>query len=187
MWTSSGQDILVLNEALFCQQYKGRIVDYSRLFGFPYQSAALYDDAWGNAILSRWPILRSHQMRTRDRGGLVAMIRLPTGGLAVASYHPHPDRNPTDKAADFVRLMADLSGPLIVCGDFNCVSPEDAIERPAMINAFRRFSREPEATVDQFIESGRQVFGALRGLELKDAMPPAGRRFFDSNRPDQPR
>ena len=28
-------DILVLNEALFCQQYRGHIVDYARLFGFP--------------------------------------------------------------------------------------------------------------------------------------------------------
>jgi exodeoxyribonuclease III len=121
-------DILVLNEALFCQEYKGCIVDYSRLFGFPYQSAALYDDAWGNAILSRWPILRSHQMRTKDRGGLVAVIDMPVGELTVASYHPPPNRNPTDKAADFVRLVADLSGPLIVCGDFNCVSHEDAIE-----------------------------------------------------------
>ena len=61
-------DMLVLNEALYSRQYRGHMVDYARLFGFPYQSAALYDDAWGNAILSRCPILRSHEMRTEDRG-----------------------------------------------------------------------------------------------------------------------
>jgi hypothetical protein len=41
-------DILVLNEALFCRTYAG-------LFGYPYHAASLYDDAWGNAILSRHP------------------------------------------------------------------------------------------------------------------------------------
>jgi hypothetical protein len=41
-------DILVLNEALFCRQYSGKVVDYARLFKFPYEAAALYDEAWGN-------------------------------------------------------------------------------------------------------------------------------------------
>ena len=170
-------DMLVLNEALYSRQYRGHMVDYARLFGFPYQSAALYDDAWGNAILSRCPILRSHEMRTEDRGGLVAAVDTPNGELMVASYHPHPSRPPSDKAADFERLVADLSGPLIVCGDLNCISPDDAIDRSAMAAAFRRFARDPEAAVEQFIESGRHVFGALGKHGLKDAIPLAGRRY----------
>jgi endonuclease/exonuclease/phosphatase family metal-dependent hydrolase len=171
-------DILVLNEALFCQQYRGHIVDYARLFGFPYQVAA-YDDAWGNAILSRLPILRSYQMRTEDRGGIVALIDAPTGEFAVASYHPHPNRNPADKAADFVHLVADLRGPLVVCGDFNCVSPEDEIDRIAMVAAFQRFSPEPDAALDQFIESGRQVLtpcarlGSRTPYHRRDAVTPS--------------
>ncbi len=110
-------------------------------------------------------------MRTEDRGGLVALIDAQIGEFAVASYHPHPNRNPADKAADFVHLVADLRGPLVVCGDFNCVSPEDEIDRIAMVAAFQRFSPEPDAALDQFIESGRQVFNALRALGLKDAIP----------------
>jgi endonuclease/exonuclease/phosphatase family metal-dependent hydrolase len=170
-------DILVLNEALFCRQYSGRTVDYARLFGFPYQSAALYDDAWGNAILSRHPISKSYEMRTHERGGLAAVIVTPMGSLTVASYHPHPSRHPEEKASDFVRLVADLTGPLIVCGDLNCISPEDAIDRDALINSFHRFSREPEASVDQFIASGQHVFRALGALGLTDAIPSAGRRY----------
>jgi endonuclease/exonuclease/phosphatase family metal-dependent hydrolase len=170
-------DILVLNEALFCRQHLGRTVDYAGLFGFPYQAAALYDGAWGNAILSRFPILRSHEMRTEERGGLVAAVAMPIGEFTVASYHPHPSRLPADKAADFERLVADVSGPLIVCGDLNCISPEDAIDRDAMVVAFRRFAHAPEASVDQFIESGRQVFGALAKFGLSDAIPSIGRRY----------
>jgi hypothetical protein len=52
-----------------------------------------------------------------------------------------------------------------------------AFDRSAMIAAFRRFSRDPESAVDQFIESGREVFGALSKFGLKDAIPPAGRRY----------
>jgi endonuclease/exonuclease/phosphatase family metal-dependent hydrolase len=170
-------DILVLNEALFCRQHRGTVVDYAGLFGFSYEAAALYDEAWGNAILSRYPVTTSHEMRTHNRGGLTAVIATPTGVLTVASYHPHPSRHPASKASDFVRLIADLTGPLIVCGDLNCISPEDAVDRAAMIAGFRRFSPDPEATVDQFIDSGRLVFEALSRFGLKDAVPPTGRRY----------
>jgi len=170
-------EVLVLNEALFCQQYRGHVIDYGRLFGFPYQAAALYDNAWGNVVLSRHPILRSHEMKTEGRGGVVALIDAPIGTFTVASYHPHPSRNPSDKAADFERLVAGLEGPLIVCGDLNCISPADVIDRDALIVAFRRFARDPEATLAQFIESGRQVFGALAKFGLEDAIPLMGRRY----------
>jgi endonuclease/exonuclease/phosphatase family metal-dependent hydrolase len=170
-------DILVLNEALFCRQYRGRSVDYARLFAFPHEAAALYDGAWGNAILSRYPITRSRQVHVPERGGLIAVIESPLGQFAVASYHPHPNREPLEKAADFVRLVSGLSGPIIVCGDLNCISPEDPIDRPALVEAFRAFAKEPDAVLDQFIESGRQVFGALGRLGFRDAVPPAGRRY----------
>jgi endonuclease/exonuclease/phosphatase family metal-dependent hydrolase len=170
-------DILVLNEALFCRQFLGKTVDYASLFGFPYQAAALYDDAWGNAILSRFPITRSREMQIHNRGGLASVIATPTGELTVASYHPHPSRYPENKASDFVRLISGVTGPLVVCGDLNCISPEDSIDRAAMIEAFRSFSPAAEAAVDQFIESGRHVFRALGELGLKDAIPPAGRRY----------
>jgi endonuclease/exonuclease/phosphatase family metal-dependent hydrolase len=170
-------DILVLNEALFCRQFLGRTVDYAGLFGFPYQAAALYDEAWGNAILSRFPVTRSHEMQIYNRGGLASVIAAPTGELTVASYHPHPSRYPENKASDFVRLVSGVTGPLIVCGDLNCISPEDAIDRSAMIEAFRSFSPDAEAAVHQFIESGRHVFRALGELGLKDAIPPTGRRY----------
>jgi endonuclease/exonuclease/phosphatase family metal-dependent hydrolase len=170
-------DILVLNEALFCRQFQGRVVDYGRLFDFPYQAAALYHDAWGNAILSRYPIAKSQEMRIHNRGGLTTVIAVPAGPLSVASYHPHPSREPGNKAADFVRLIEAATGPLIVCGDLNCISPEDDVDRSALLVGFRRFSPDPEAQVEQFIESGRRVFDALRELGLDDAVPPRGRRY----------
>src|SRR5215510_6031498 len=126
-------DILVLNEALFCRAHAGRTVDYGALFAFPQQAAALYDGAWGNAILSQHPIARSGEMRIYNRGGLTALISTPLGPLTVASYHPHPLRSPENKARDFASMVARLEGPLIVCGDFNAINPQDAIDRAQLI------------------------------------------------------
>jgi len=159
-------DILVLNEALFCRHFAGRAVDYGCLFDFPFQSVALYDDAWGNAILSRCPIVNSQEMRIYNRGGLV-----------VASYHPHPARYPENKALDFTRLVEGVTGAIFVCGDLNCISPQDHTNRGQLVEAFRNFSPNPEIAVDQFIESGKRVFSALAKLGFTDAVPASGRRY----------
>jgi endonuclease/exonuclease/phosphatase family metal-dependent hydrolase len=169
--------ILVLNEALFCRQFANKAVDYGSIFGFPYQAAALYDDAWGNAVLSRFPIIKTEEMRIYNRGGLIATIETTAGPLTVASYHPHPQRLPENKALDFGRLVAGLTGPVLVCGDFNCISPEDFLDRRQLIEAFRSFSTNPEAAVERYIDSGKQVFGTLGKLGFKDAVPLAGRRY----------
>jgi endonuclease/exonuclease/phosphatase family metal-dependent hydrolase len=170
-------DLLVLNEALFCRQHEGRMLDYGELFGFPYQAAALYDGAWGNAILSRYPIAKSEEMHIYNRSGLTALIDSPHGRFTVASYHPHPNRYPDNKALDFARMIAGVTGPLILCGDLNCINPEDHIDRAALIASFAHFTATAETAVDQLIESGRLVFGALYQRGLRDAVPPAGRRY----------
>jgi endonuclease/exonuclease/phosphatase family metal-dependent hydrolase len=170
-------DVLVLNEALFCRAHIGQRVDYHRLFGFLHETAALYEGAWGNAILSRFPIIGSQELRVYNRGGLIAAIATPAGSLTVASYHPHPRRIPEHKALDFWRLMDGLTGPIILCGDLNCISPEDDIDRQQLVASFRDFARRPEADVDRFLESGRLVFATLGRLGLRDAIPAGGRRY----------
>src|SRR5260370_247555 len=75
------------------------------------------------------------------------------------------------------RLPQPLGGTIVLCGDLNAISPADVVDRPRLIAAFRRFASNPEATVDQFIESGRKVFAGLAELGLRDAIPAAGRRY----------
>jgi endonuclease/exonuclease/phosphatase family metal-dependent hydrolase len=169
--------ILVLNEALFCRQFAGNAIDYGDIFQFPYQAAALYDDAWGNAVLSRFPITKTEEMRIYNRGGLLATIETTDGPVTVASYHPHPQRLPENKALDFGRLVAGLTGPIIICGDFNCISPGDHIDRAQLVEAFRNFSTSAEVAVERYIDSGKRVFDTLGKLGFKDAVPPAGRRY----------
>lgn len=170
-------DFLVLNEALFCQQYGGRRIDYGALFGFEFAAAALYDEAWGNAILSRYPIQTAYEVRTQERGGLVSRVRTPSGELVVASYHPHPARDAVLRAEDFARLVEGTAGPTLVCGDFNCLNPDDAIDLEALVDGFRQFSVDAEASVQRFVEAGRHVFPTLAARGLYDAVPEAGRRY----------
>ena len=170
-------DILVLNEALFCQEHAGKRVDYGAVFAFPYDASALYDGAWGNAILSRFPVVRCQELRIYNRGGLITIIDTPSGLLTVASYHPHPHRYAENKALDFTRLVDGVDGPLIVCGDLNCISPEDRIDRSKLVESFRAFSDDAETVLDRFVEGGRLVFDSLGKFGLKDAIPLAGRRY----------
>jgi exonuclease III len=64
-----------------------------------------------------------------------------------------------------------------VCGDFNCISPEDPIDRRQLVEAFRKFSTSAEVAVERYIDSGRHVFDVLGKLGFKDAVPPAGRGY----------
>ena len=164
-------DILVLNEALFCQEHVGKKIDYALLFDFPHCFAALYDGSWGNAILSRFPIVSSREMRIYNRGGIIVEIESPSGRFTVASYHPHPHRHPANKALDFSELVRGVDGPLIVCGDLNSISPEDDIDQDQLVEAFKAFSKDAETVVERFVESGRLVFDALAKFGLKDAIP----------------
>lgn len=174
--TQLAPDILVLNEALYCQPHEGRHVDYGDVFSFPHAASALYDGAWGNAILSRHPIVEHREMRIYNRGGLLVVIATPFGPLTVATYHPHPHRKPAHKADDFARLVAEIDGPAMVCGDLNCINPDDNVDREALTEAFRSFSKDAEGDVRRFIESGELVFRRLAQHGLHDAMPLAGRR-----------
>src|SRR5689334_4718275 len=89
-------DILVLNEALYCEEAFGQVEKYADLFGFPRATNRLYDSSWGNAILSRFPAadavaLTVHRSgATQDRGMLAVRLKFPEGEAWIATYHPHP-------------------------------------------------------------------------------------------------
>ncbi|MGO8920277.1 MAG: endonuclease/exonuclease/phosphatase family protein [Stellaceae bacterium] len=171
-------DVVVLNEALYCDAYDGVTIDYGALLGFPHAVSALYDREWGNAILSRFPILGAEETRIANRGGLRAEIALAAdAAVTVASYHPHPLRRPGGKAADFAALIDGVDGALVLCGDFNAISPEDTVDEARLLQGFRRFSSEPEAALARVLASGRAVFSLLVARGLRDAIPPEGRRY----------
>ena len=161
-------DVVVLNEALWCQEENGFFIDYKRLLGFEHSVQDLYDKHWGNMIVSHRPLDNPFRFRIHNRGGLRVNIGSPA--LTVATYHPHPSRYPAHKAQDFQRLLEGCVGPTVVCGDFNAVSPEDVLDEVALTQAFASFSRKPASDVARFTEGGRAVFNCLTQLGFSDAV-----------------
>ena len=166
-------DVLVLNEALWCEHHDGHRRDYAALFGFEHASGGLYDAHWGNVILSRFPIARTESFRIYNRGGLVATIQTPDGEVQAATYHPHPSRYPRHKVQDFQHLlgMMDPLLPGFVAGDFNAISPQDEPDVEQLAKAFERFSHRPRQDCLRFIEGGEALFPVLLEQGWRDAVP----------------
>jgi len=83
----------------------------------------------GNAILSRFPILHSHNqdvthLQFEKRGLLHCQIELPGGQPAHCvcvhlSLFGYSRRRQMTALADYLDRMADITAPLIIAGDFN--------------------------------------------------------------------
>lgn len=106
-------------------------------------------EAYGNALLSRWPILANaaHHLTSKEedpqrlldakeqRGLLEARIQLP-GGETFTAYSIHLDHTDEEVRAIQLRIARtwlgrDRSRPHVVMGDFNAISPWDFAERAA--------------------------------------------------------
>lgn len=164
-------DILVLNEALWCRPHNGHFVDYAKLLGFAHTFCDTYDNEWGNAIVSNLPLDDNFRFRIHNRGGLRVKVEFNGWHASVATYHPHPSRYPANKASDYAALVASgLDHPLVVCGDFNAISPEDSVDEVQMVQAFSRFSENPASDLARFTDGGRRVFDALSSMGMRDAI-----------------
>jgi endonuclease/exonuclease/phosphatase family metal-dependent hydrolase len=83
---------------------------------------------YGNAILSRWPILQSHEMDIswmhRERRGCIrADLKTPAGTLHVFNIHMGTSyferRHQVRSLLSSKQIVEDLSGPRVLVGDFN--------------------------------------------------------------------
>lgn len=172
-------DVLILNEALWARPVDGHHVNYAKLLGFNHGVGDTYDGVWGNAILSRFPLVSQERFRIHNRGGLRVTIQAAGWQLEVATYHPHPDRRPFKKAEDFTELLgrAPLDHPFLIAGDFNAISPVDQPDLTSLAAGFARFSKDPERSASRFIESGKAIFPVLHAHGLREAVPESGRQF----------
>lgn len=178
-------DVLVLNEALNCREHLGHRRDYAAIFGYEHQSSALYDEEWGNAILSRHPIIDEFTMlihpngSRQNRGALAVRVESEKETLWVATFHPHPRRRAFKRAGDVDSFLEHLDGPVVLTGDMNAVSPEDIVDHQALISGFERFSPPGEAprSVGRFLEAGRILFKeVLPRFGMTDALPMESRK-----------
>ena len=159
---ATGADIIGLNEVYYPRVMAGAVrpalealaahLGMHFVFGpclrWPAQDT-MPADAYGNALLSRWPIIASaaHHLTPKaedqqqllaqkeQRGLLEGRILLPSNNTLTV-YATHLDH--TDEAARLLQLrvarqwlVRDRSRPHLVIGDFNAITPWDFAERPA--------------------------------------------------------
>ncbi|HXF62000.1 MAG TPA: endonuclease/exonuclease/phosphatase family protein [Caldilineaceae bacterium] len=147
-------------------------------------------DAYGNALLSRWPILASaaHHLTPvagkEQRGLLEARILLPNR-RPLTVYVTHLDH--TDEEARLVQLRAlrtwtvrDRNRPHLVMGDFNAIHPWDFAGRP---EALAQLGRNPKGShMAQTARDGPQVIPQMEKAGYVDAYtrfgPPGAQSFI---------
>lgn len=95
---------------------------------------------FGNAVLSRWPIVDQAAVELPHRNPFVGLervvvaadIQINGGGLRVVCVHFSTVSVAQDKRLEQVRTVLDsltnVDGPVIVAGDFNAVSKSDQIQ-----------------------------------------------------------
>ena len=137
-------------------------------------------NAYGNALLSRWPIIASaaHHLTSKEedtqgllatkeqRGLLEGRILLPDGQTFTA-YVTHLDH--TDEEARALQLRVartwlgrDRNRPHVLMGDFNALSPWDLDGRTVEVEALRAHP------------SGHNLLGGAKGLQVIPQVERAG-------------
>lgn len=140
-------------------------------------------DAYGNALLSRRPILASaaHHLTPvpgkEQRGLLEARIQIP-GRDPLTVYVTHLDH--TDEDARLVQLRAlrtwtvrDRNRPHVVMGDFNAIAPWDFAERPEALAALGN-NPKGKHMVQSAKDNGPQVVTQMEKAGYIDAYPRFG-------------
>lgn len=174
-------DILIINEALYCDTFDGVRTPYAELFALPYALPHLYDAAWGNIILSRFPILDTRRRvihrnspttgGAQNRGASAIRIEIDGKPVWIATHHPHPHRRPEKRAEDFREFLGTMPGEIIIAGDFNAILPEDEPDHAKLVAGFLEFqsAEQAVASVDRMIAAGRHLAeDVLPQMKMRD-------------------
>lgn len=211
----TGPDIIGLNEVFYPRQVVGadgpalealaQRLGFHFVFGPCLRWPAQNDipaDAYGNALLSRWPIIASaaHHLTPKEedaqhvlagkeqRGLLEGRILLP-GGETFTVYVTHLDH--TDEEARLVQLRVartwlgrDRHRPHVVMGDFNAISRWDFAERPDLLT---QMADHPKGKNLIAGEKGPRVIAQMEKAGYLDTYtrfgPPTARSFLPSDYP----
>lgn len=192
--TATKADIICLNEVFHPQRMSGGQVPTGQTalayvaekLGMHYvfgpclrwpATDTLPEHSYGNALLSRWPIIASaaHHLTPvegkEQRGLLEGRILLPDQRTFTV-YVTHIDH--TDEGARLIQLRAirtwtvrDRNRPHVLAGDFNAISPWDYEARP---DVFAALSQHPKGSNMVDHGKGPQVIPALEKAGYSDAM-----------------
>jgi endonuclease/exonuclease/phosphatase family metal-dependent hydrolase len=157
--------------------------------------------AYGNAILSRWPVIASaaHHLTSKEedpqglllqreqRGLLEARILLP-GGQTFTVYQTHLDHHGETTRAIQLRiartwLVRDRNRPHLVMGDFNTVSPWDFAADPQALAQVTAVDHGPRLCAVAELQAAPQMEKAGYVDLYRRFGAPGARTFLPSPQP----
>ena|SRR5437867_6913873 len=125
-------DIIALQEVFaICDSHEGQVEILASELGLKAAFGCTrhhHGRPYGNAILTRWPILQSQEMdiswQSRERRGCVRVdLKAPRGTLHVFNIHMGTSyferRHQVRSLLSSKQLHEDVSGPRVLVGDFN--------------------------------------------------------------------
>ena len=159
-------------------------------------------DAYGNALLSRWPIIASaaHHLTPKEedqqnllaekeqRGLLEARILLPNQHTFTV-YVTHLDHTGEEVRQIQLRVLRSWTGrdrnrPHVVMGDFNAVSPWDFADRSAEYAGLTRHAAGPALTTNK---QGPQIIPQMENTGYVDCFrlfgSPGAHSFIPAEQP----
>ena len=151
------QDILILCEASFTPSHEkskerfGIIIDYARLFGYPYFCYGIRTDRDGSTILSRYP-LKFEEYSMEKTSFVRCFIKIKNKKITLDVVHPHPRISAFDKMRFIKSVIRDKEKNYILAGDFNSPSPEDRYNREKLVQAFRGMLKPWEGSAEKYVE-----------------------------------
>lgn len=145
----------------------------------------------GNAILSRFPILDSHNqdvthLRFDRRGLLHCAIKLPDQEQALhcvcvhLSLLGHSRRLQLDALADRIETLVPHHAPLLIAGDFNDwrnQAHDELAERLGMIEVFGGLQHRPARSFPAVLPLFRLDRIYVRGFRVETALVHSGRAW----------
>ncbi len=174
-------DLLAITEACYGRENsKGILMDYQRIFDFPYFHFAGYQhfgpnrgDEGGNCLLSRLP-MSAITFPLAYKSAVRAKITLEEQVLTVDVVHPSYKVSDAQKISTLAPLFLTRPALYLLTGDFNTINPQDQIDFSLLAQELRRsIPKEAEAVVERWREASLVPWLTKRGL--RDAFPPEAR------------
>ena len=168
-------DILAITEACYGGENPFDVhLNYKRVFGFPYAFFGKWGNfEWGNCLLSRYP-LEAELVEFGNRTAIRGKVFLGNRVVRIDLIHPSPEISDNEKINLIKPFLKSRKGLYFLAGDFNSISDEDKYNRELLLEAFKKFERNPARSVNRLMK--RRFIPYLREAGLKDTFSKSSRK-----------
>jgi endonuclease/exonuclease/phosphatase family metal-dependent hydrolase len=169
-------DILVLNEAYFeSKNRSGILMDYQKIFNFPFYAHGNYkygfSPFWGNAILSKYPIIEIENKNKGFIGKLSVKIKIKNSLVNLDATHISPIGSRKDgclsskgQEIGVKQVLKDKKKNYILAGDFNSLSPLDEYNENEMIESWSKIVKDSRKQIKEMLKRDAIKYVLSTGL-----------------------